>query len=359
MIFTSSEYLLTSETTDFEYKELREYLVASIRAPIQKRAELKERYEKLKGICGDAICGPAVTVFHYDTPVEGFDAEACYPISHEIKSEEIQCRMLEPISAFTITHHGSYETLRDSSAKVFQYVNSRGLPVWLKPREVYIKGPFLDNPEEQVTEIQAALHDWEKRFDNALEDVIGRDMKKRVIENVDKVMPQSTADERGKWLSGVISNLESVAEEEEISEIICRCAHVRPEADIETYRKAWEKNNDIDDVIKAYDKAQDWVEPPRREGNVVYVSKIPRDKEAWEKAETLEDKIKAACFCPIVYEMLDKTPRLFCYCGGGWARQIFERVLNKPVKVELVKTITKGDNVCAWKLYLPEDVIKK
>jgi effector-binding domain-containing protein len=350
--------LMTSDTIEFVLNHLEEILIASIRAPIQKRVDLKERFERLKEICGDAICGPALTVFHYDKPVKGFDAEACYPINHEIESEEIKCRLLEPISAFTYKHHGPYETLRNSASKVFQYLNSRGLPVWLKQREVYIKGPFLENPEDQITEIQAALHDWEQRFNDAVEDVIGLERKRYVFDGIEEVTPNSPAEKRGTWISGVIGNLESIADEEEISEVICRCAHIRPEADIETYRKAWDKNHDIDDVIKAYDEAQDWVEPPRRNGNVVYVSKIPRDKETWEKAKTLEDKIRAFCFCPIVYEMLDKTPRSFCYCGGGWARQIFERILNKPVKVELIKTVTKGDNVCAWNLYLPEGVAK-
>jgi hypothetical protein len=275
-----------------------------------------------------------------------------------VDSEEIKCRLLEPVTAFTFIHRGSFETLRDSTVKVYQYVSSRGIPIWLKQREVYTKGPFLKNPEEQITEIQVVLHDWEKRFENALQDVVGTERKERVLENIEEVTPRSSAKERAAWVNGAIGNLESMAEEGEISEIICRCAHVRPEADIENYRKAWEKNQDIDDVIKAYDEAQDWVEPPRRDGNIVYVSKIPRDKETWEQTETLIDKIRAYCFCPIVYEMLDKAPRAFCYCGGGWARQIFERVLNKPVKVELLKTVTKGDNVCAWNLYLPEDVVK-
>ena len=350
---------MTSDETEFEFREIGEILVASIRAPIQKRADLEERFQKLHEICGDEICGPGLTVFHYDTPVDGFDAEACYPVTQEIDTEEINCRLLEPIQAFTHLHHGPYETLRDSSSKVFQYVNSRGLPVWLKQREVYVKGPFLENPEEQVTEIQAAIHNWGQLFDEALEDVIGSERKGRVLENIDGVTLRSTSENRAKWVSEVFNNLEVEVNEEEISEIICRCAHVRPEADIETYRKAWEKSYDIDDVIKAYDEAQDWVEPPRRDGNVVYVSKIPRDKDAWEKAETLQDKIRALCYCPIVFEMLDKTPRLFCYCGGGWARQIFERVLNKPVRVELVKTVTKGDDVCAWNLYLPEGIVKE
>ncbi len=77
----------------YEFKEIQEMLVASIRKPAKSRSELKSRFEKLKKNLGDRISGPAFLIVHYDTPVEdGFNAEVGYPLSKEFEIDELKSR---------------------------------------------------------------------------------------------------------------------------------------------------------------------------------------------------------------------------------------------------------------------------
>jgi effector-binding domain-containing protein len=338
-------------------KVIDDMMIASIRRTVQGRNELSELFRILEENCSNQICGPPMTVFHWDTPVEGFDAEAAYPVSAPVEVGEIKSRIIAGGEAWSVIHHGSYEDLGSSAEKLHKYRHSRGLATALSPREVYHSGPFEDNPEKNITEIQDIVHDWQDRFWDGLGEILGEKSREMIVEGSERITPHSTGYERAVWVKTALERLEDHADEEQISEIICRCAHVRPDADIAQFRTVYEKNNDIDDLMAAYAESQEWIEKPYRKDNVIYTTKVPMNREAWEKATTLKDKIRHFCYCPVVHHMLDETPRIFCLCGGGWARQVFENVLGTKVKVKLLRSVVSGDNVCAWELHLPEDFV--
>ena len=355
-----SRYVVMSdETQSYEYKKIDETIIANIRKPLKKRIELKERFEKLKEVCADHICGPAVMIQHYDTNVEdGLDIEAGYPVTQAIETKEIKTRTLEALSALTVIYRGPYEELGDTFKKLHEYRSTRGLPTGLSPREVYLKGPFMDDPEDNVTELQATLHDWDVRFCGSLEEFLDNEPITEVLEGFEKITPFTSAEERAKWMIQAIEKLDRLANEEQKFEVISRCAHVRPAADVEHWKEVFERNHDIDEFLSEYKNSLPFLEKPYREGNILYTSKPPADREAYDKATTIQEKIKAACFCPIIHAALNKMSKTFCYCGAGWARQLYEGMFNEPVKVDVVKTVVAGDKLCKFAVHLPDHVIK-
>jgi len=54
--------------------------------------------------------------------------------------------------------------------------------------------------------------------------------------------------------------------------------------------------------------------------------------------------------------MWDEMPETFCYCSAGWPRRLFEGILEMPLKIEVVKALTKGDDYCEFAIHLPEGV---
>ncbi|UCE11542.1 MAG: GyrI-like domain-containing protein [Candidatus Thorarchaeota archaeon] len=346
---------MTSEEPEVAFKVIGDILVASIRRTIQSRNELMPLFKNLEESVSEYICGPPMTIFHLDTPVEGFDAEAAFPVREPVEAGGIRSRIVSGGEAWSVMHYGSYENLAQSAQKLHKYRHSRGLATALLPREIYHAGPFEDNPEDNVTEVVDVVHDWQDRFWNGLGEILGEDTRAKIVEGAEEITPHSTGFERGAWVKTALKRLEEHADEEQISEIICRCAHVRPGADIAQFREVYEKNHDLDELMAAYAESQGWIEKPYRKGNVIYTTKVPMNREGWENATTLKEKIPQFCYCPVVHHLLDETPSIFCHCGGGWARQVFEGVLGVKVKVKLLKTVVAGDNVCAWELHLPED----
>ena len=100
-----------------------------------------------------------------------------------------------------------------------------------------------------------------------------------------------------------------------------------------------------------------WIKTPVREGNVLYATKNPRDPRGVEEANTEAERRTASCFCPIIRHKLDNgMPVQYCYCGAGWYRQQFEGIFEKPVRIEIVKSVLRGDDVCRFAIHIPNNL---
>ncbi|MHA1908962.1 MAG: GyrI-like domain-containing protein [Candidatus Thorarchaeota archaeon] len=350
---------MASKNQSYEFKKIEEMRIASIRVVVKERSELEPHFNHLKSELGNRIDGHAITIFHYDTGVtDGFDAEVAYPVKETFETDSIQTRILESVEAFVHTHKGPYTELGKLILDVHRFRSSRGLATWLSPRETYLVGPFMDNPEDNMTEIQVAIHDWERRFVDSLGDILGEEGKSMVLMGHENISPYSTADERAEWLVGAVERLDELAAEPEKYEVIARCAHVHPQENINRFKKIYEETGSIDAVLEKLQDDLPFVEKPYREGSIIYTSKPPSNPEQYKKATSQEEIIKAYCFCPVVQAALEKMPKTFCYCGAGWARQFWQGVIGKPVKgVDIIETVVDGGKKCKFAVHLPSETV--
>jgi len=49
----------------------------------------------------------------------------------------------------------------------------------------------------------------------------------------------------------------------------------------------------------------------------------------------------------------ETIPPIYCYCGAGFYKGIWEEILQQPVKVEVLKSVLAGDEVCTIAVHLP------
>ena len=100
-----------------------------------------------------------------------------------------------------------------------------------------------------------------------------------------------------------------------------------------------------------------WYEKPVRRGNVLYMRKNPYNPEGYQNGATPAERRKAYCHCPFVHPYLDEIPTqlspTFCFCGAGWYRRLWEGILGKPVKIEHVETLLRGNDQCTLTITLP------
>jgi predicted hydrocarbon binding protein len=68
-----------------------------------------------------------------------------------------------------------------------------------------------------------------------------------------------------------------------------------------------------------------------------------------EKVGTIRvaDRAKS-CFCPFVKPGL--TPPDFCRCSLGWQKEVYGKILGKPVEVDLVESILRGGARCEFRI---------
>jgi hypothetical protein len=111
-----------------------------------------------------------------------------------------------------------------------------------------------------------------------------------------------------------------------------------------------------------YVKNDPTIESGVRDGNIVIITKIPYMTIPYLCSSNKKEKRYYFCHNPWIREALLEEDRpispIFCNCSGGYYKNYWEAVLNHhPLKVELLESVIKGDNVCRFALHLPQEIV--
>jgi effector-binding domain-containing protein len=343
------------------HKNLSETWIVSQRVQLRDRSQLPGLFQELEAnLPAGSIAGPPFCVIQFITSItDGYDAEICIPVGEAFGQASEVARLLPKREVLSLIHQGPIEELGGSYRSLYAWAAERGVISDEFCQEIY-----LDSVELNEIEIQFVIHPWERLLEGHLSRVLGEEGARRVASGREALTAYSSLAERFQWVQSALTNLESAAGEGASYEILSRCAHVFPAGQIAklraVYLEAEKKSGDmleaVDDVIDFMAEDPGWGEGARREGYTIYSSKKPRDPAGYEKAETPEEKRKAYCFCPLIRENLDGgMPPSFCYCGAGWFRQQWEGATGESVKIEIIRSLLKGDDQCEFAITLPEE----
>jgi hypothetical protein len=239
---------------------------------------------------------------------------------------------------------------------VYAYLDRHAWTTSLIRREIYrVWDPGA--PENNVTEVQMILHEWERLLAEGAERVLGAEARRVLMNGAGTISPQWTFEEYTAWIQGAIERLDALTDDEEKKcQVVSHCAHIFPQERIDHLRAIYQQG-EFDDILHAMYLDDFWYEKPVRRGNVIYMRKNPFNPEGYANARTPAEKRKAYCHCSFVHPYLDEIPaRLsptFCYCGAGWYRRLWEGILGKPVIIEHVETLLKGNDQCTLTITLP------
>jgi effector-binding domain-containing protein len=355
---------MSLQKVGIEHKSLAETWVATVRCEFENRQQLHAILQDVaRAIPADSIAGPAFCIFQFISSVrDGFDGEAGFPVSRPVESAEVHSRVLPTMDVLSLTHHGPVEQMRETVRTLYGRAYQHGLISDEFMREVYLDA---NNPQGNEIEVQFVLHDWVGLLGRHVNRVLGGVAAQEVMEGSEALSVESAVEERFCWVKGALESLDGVADEPQRYDAVSGCAHVFPAGQIEKLRQAYENAlARTDDPLQAVDAVLDfmatdpcWGERPRREGRVIYSSKKPRDAQAFAAATSPAERRKAACFCPIIRNQLDEgMPLTFCYCGAGWYRRQWEGATGKPVRIEVVESLLKGDERCTFAIHLADDL---
>jgi predicted hydrocarbon binding protein len=73
----------------------------------------------------------------------------------------------------------------------------------------------------------------------------------------------------------------------------------------------------------------------------------------WEFEQNAIRGVFRECSCPLVSSGLIELHRTQCYCSQGMMETIFSKVAGRPIEVEIMQTIGRGDKVCHFIVKLP------
>ncbi len=223
---------------------------------------------------------------------------------------------------------------------------------------------------------------WRAVFAASLDEVVGTEARRRVLpDEANKAYP---CDPVGnvRWTSAVIDRMEDLVGRDDSIEGLSRCAHILPDSTIEKLREVYERHHDLEELREFWQErfirelkdlhdpmsqewlskvvGENWGQVGRREGNVIIATKIPENMKGYFEASDENERRYHYCHCDRI-RAVHRTGRFeisptYYYCGGGFYKSNWERILGRRVKVELLKCLLKGDDVCQFAIQLPEGV---
>jgi len=223
---------------------------------------------------------------------------------------------------------------------------------------------------------------WLNKFSNCLDNIAGKDIRKKIIASSEKFNDKTSVEEIFSWSKKAMEKLDSFVDEKKRVEIMTRCACQYPKEDLQEIRKKYEETKDIDlahqmlqekfesflkDTLNLdeeyfnYIIDRGWGLAGVRDENKIIATKIPKSGFLIEYMKETDPVKKKAhyCHCPRVIDVF-KTPgarmsSTYCYCGAGFYKGIWEEILQKPVKMEILESLFTGGNVCKIAIVLPSD----
>lgn len=298
-----------------------------------------------------------ITVIDYGVYSEGgSDIDICIPIDEDFDKEGFKVKTLEEVEVLSIVHNGFYNKLSETSQKLFNYFSEYAVLGTTKIRLV-IQEFDKREPDKNRIEIQGILHQWDNRLQKNLDRVLdNKEKSKSIMKHKELFSIETSKNEKAHWIKSVLKELDKVTNDYQKYDILSSCAHEFSHKRIDKLRDIYVKTGDIDTVLEEMHKDYLWYENPARKGNAIYTTKIPYNLEGYKNAKTLDEKKRNYCHCALVRDYWNEgISTTFCNCSAGWYRQIWEGILKKPVRIEILKTLLKGDETCEFAIHLPLD----
>jgi hypothetical protein len=192
---------------------------------------------------------------------------------------------------------------------------------------------------------------------------------KRVMERLESKLDEES------WKEALSSNLEAVPREEFLEErkkfleskslndfLEKRRREYVDELDKHRREKTLYYTQEIDDEVLEYVRNTPTCQNGVREGDIIYVTKIPymAKKYLHEKDEKM--KRYYACHCPWVRESIKsgniKISPNFCYCSAGFEKLPWDVIFDQPVKADVVESVLKGDLICKFAIHIPKEFLE-
>ncbi len=119
-------------------------------------------------------------------------------------------------------------------------------------------------------------------------------------------------------------------------------------------------SQEITDEVVEYVQARQETECGVRQGNILYITKIPYNAKEYLAETDPTMKRFYVCHCPWVRHALKngslRLNPVFCNCSGGYTKKPWEIIFGQTLKVEVLKSALKGDDCCRFAVHLPEDL---
>jgi len=223
---------------------------------------------------------------------------------------------------------------------------------------------------------------WQGKLSAGLDQYLESDQHSQILDGGEQLTMESPTLEKIIWSCEMLDKLDKATDERSQQEILSGCACQYPKENLEEARGIYLETGDVDQVIDHLQvkfigflnevleledpliqeiTSRGWGLAGVRDGTRIISTKIPKSGYLVDyfKTEDPQEKRKLYCHCPRVRDGVGDEPQLpevYCYCGAGFYKGIWETILDEPLRVEVLESVMVGGDVCKIAIHLPETV---
>ncbi len=185
-----------------------------------------------------------------------------------------------------------------------------------------------------------------KSIEGSVSQFAGEDVKRKVMEGADALTAKSSKADVAMWVKGAMERLDALVDEETRVKIMENCGYACANVNkrvIEGAKARRRKFKSVDEFLEA-----ELRKPMRgtkliREGNMLYQFYTPA---------TFAKSLR--CYCGLLRGLPtdEQVSKTYCNCSKGFVKKLWESVLEKPVKVDLIQSAVSGSKECKFAIHL-------
>ena len=220
---------------------------------------------------------------------------------------------------------------------------------------------------------------WLEKFSHSLEENAEEEVRTAVMQGSERLSMNSDRQDVAEWTKTAMDQLNTLVDEGKLKTNMTSCACHYPKSDLQDIRQKYAKTHDLDavhamlqqrfetflqDSLELDDAmiseviSRGWGLAGVLDGDTIIATKIPKSGFLvdYMNETNPQKKRQYYCHCPRVREILEygqSLPKIYCYCGAGFYKGIWEEIIQKPVEVEVLESVLDGGEVCKIAIHLP------
>jgi predicted ArsR family transcriptional regulator len=172
------------------------------------------------------------------------------------------------------------------------------------------------------------------RFETSLSDNTDEDVLNKLKPDMKLFDDLTTPNQTATWIKNMVDKLTDITGETVARRVLEDCGRqCIGQSILVKARRIKEDARDLDDLLFKLNNAHIGGGKLHREDQIIHAS--------YER-----------CYCGSVNKTRHPISTVYCQCSCGWYRTLFETLLDKPVRVELIDSIINGADACSFVIYL-------
>ena len=224
---------------------------------------------------------------------------------------------------------------------------------------------------------------WQQKLFGSLRAFCGRDIADRIMKGYESITSETETEETIRWTARTIRKIEDECSPAMLHGIMTACSCPYPRTNLQKLRKIYLETGDVEAVIRVLQQLLEdslrkgmlledaivdrivelgWGVAGKMDGNRIVITKIPKSGNLREYMNESDPQKKRElyCHCPRVRQAVQlciELPSAYCLCGAGYYLQIWETILERKVRVEVLESVCSGGELCSFAVHLPDGCV--